>query len=165
MKRIIGIVSCLTIVCVLFFILILYSINKYSVEDKEIRRQQLIATAGSDELTEDVVSHEICIALAKYTNWDNLFLSDNFKNKYKDRSNIIDDVREIEAVNCYPDYSEENVVVVLVEKKHKIFDRDESDDITTEYHFRYTINDKNEIDDLELLEEFDTYTIDGERVE
>ncbi len=58
-----------------------------------------------------------------------LFLSDNFKNKYKDRSNIIDDVREIEAVNCYPDYSEENVVVVLAEKKHKIFDRDESDDI------------------------------------
>ena len=51
------------------------------------------------------------------------------------------------------------------QKKSDIFDTDESDDITTEYYFRYVLNEAGEIDDLILLKKQDVYTINGEPVD
>ena len=58
-----------------------------------------------------------------------------------------------------------DVVIIYAEKKSGIFDMDESDDITTEYYFRYVLNETGEIDDLILLKKRDTYTINGEPVD
>ncbi len=57
------------------------------------------------------------------------------------------------------------VVIIFAEKKHRIFDIDESDDVTTQYRFKYVLNDAGEIDDLILLKKMDVYTINGEPVD
>ena len=46
-----------------------------------------------------------------------------------------------------------------------VFDIDESDDVTTQYRFKYVLNDAGEIDDLILLKKMDVYTINGEPVD
>ena len=50
-------------------------------------------------------------------------------------------------------------------KTKSIFDKDDSDDIATEYIFKYILDDNGEIDDLVRIDKFDIYVINGEPVE
>ena len=143
-----------------------YMLDRYSVPDKEERRHNLILSSGSDKMSESNIAHELTLALSCHTNWDNLFLSEHFKEKYKNRRNILDDVNNIANVRSGLEYENgEYVVIIFAEKKHSIFDTDDSDDITTEYYFKYVLNDMGEIDDLILLNKQDVYTINGEPVD
>ena len=143
-------------------------LNKFCIPNKEDRLNNLRVGYGITELTqldESDISSELQAALSKYTNWDNLFLSDNFKTKYKSRKDILEDVKHISAVRGGITYKYgSNAIVIYAEKKPGFFDTDKSDDITTEYYFRYILNDEGEIDDLILLEKRDVYTINGEPV-
>lgn len=146
-----------------------YLLNKYSIPTKEKRLSNLKVSCGITDLNDmdqSLIAGDICAALSKYTNWDNLFLSENFKKKYKNRRNILDDVNNIANIHSGLEYENgEYIVIIFAEKKHGLFDMDESDDITTEYHFRYILNDSGEIDDLILLKKQDVYTINGEPVD
>ena len=143
-----------------------FMLDRYSVPDKEERRQNLIISSGTDKMSDSNIAHELTIALSRHTNWDNLFLSDNFKKKYKSRKNLLDDVRHISKVSSGITYQgDDTVIIIFVEKKHGLFDTDESDDITSEYYFKYILDDNGEIDDLILLKKRDVYTINGEPVD
>ena len=139
--------------------------DRYSVPDKEERRQNLILSSGTSKMSESNTAHEITLALSRHTNWDNLFLSENFKRKYKSRKKLLDDVRHISKVSSgITHQGNDTVVIIFAEKKSGLFDADESDDVTTEYYFKYILDDNGEIDDLVLLEKRDVYTINGEPV-
>ena len=145
-----------------FFFVGEYFLRKHSVLPKEERRQNMLISRGNNKLSSADVAREIEAALSKYTNWDNLFLSENFKEKYKNRRNILEDVNRIGALSCgvSQEYGDD-VVLIFAEKKNSIFDRDESDDITTLYYFKYILDDIGEIDDIEIIDKYDVYTIDG----
>ena len=143
-----------------------FLLDRYSVPDKEERIENLILSTGTDKLSESGIANEISIALSRHTNWDNLFLSDNFKTKYKNRKNILDDTGHISNISSGLTWRDGNpVVLIFARKKTSLFDNDESDDITTEYSFKYTLNENGEIDDLILLEKNDIYTMSGDHVE
>lgn len=144
-------------------------LNKYSLPEKETRLYNLRVYMGITDLKEmddSLIASDISAALSKYTNWDNLFLSEHFKEKYKNRKNILDDVRHIAKVSSGIIYQDgEPVVLIFAEKKTPLFNLDESDDITTMYYFKYVLNEEGEIDDLILLKKQDVYTIDGTPVD
>ena len=146
-----------------------YLLNRYSVPLKQDRLSNLKAEYGITDLNEidpSLIAGDIDAALSNYTNWDNLFLSEHFKEKFKNRKNILDDADNIASISSGLDAEYGNdVVIIFAEKKSGIFDMDESDDITTEYYFRYVLNEAGEIDDLILLKKRDTYTINGEPVD
>ena len=143
-----------------------YALNRFSVPNKDERLQNLIASTEEDRLSRSGIAHEVKLALSKYTNWDNLFLSENFKSKYKNRKNILDDVGSISNIYSGLDIEYgDDVIIIFAERKGGAFDTDESDDITTKYHFRYVLNEAGEIDDLILIKKQDVYTINGEPVD
>lgn len=163
MKMLVIIVLLISIV----IILCNYFLNKYSVLNKEERINNMAVYQGKNELNGGDVANEIQSAIAKYTNWDNLFLSVNFKKKFKSKYGIIENVNDYSDFWCIDSEYEnkKNVIVIYANKKKSIFDKDESDNVTTKYYFEYKLNDKNEIDDLLLLKKMDIYTIDGAPVE
>jgi hypothetical protein len=169
LKKIITITAALFLAGCSALFLINYLLNRYSIPDKEERVHNLRVYSGITDLTQlDAadISNDIDAALQRYTNWDNLFLSEHFKKKYKNRNNILDDVGSIANIHSGLDYENgDYVVIIFADKKHSIFDTDESDDITTEYYFKYVLNDAGEIDDLILLRKQDVYTINGEPVD
>ncbi len=139
--------------------------EKYIIPDKKERLQNLKIYSGVDKPNDDIIASDIEVALYEDTNWDNLFLSENFKKKYKDRNEILDDVENIVNISSGTAYEYgDNAVVIYAEKKSDINDTDESDDITTEYYFRYILDEAGEVDDLILLKKQDIYTINGEIV-
>ena len=165
--------SVVALAFLLFFLATLFIIanillNKYSVPPKEERLNNLEECLGIDDLTElpdSYIANDIEAALSKYSNWDNLFLSENFKKKYKNRKSILENAERIARVTSGISYiSGDPVVIIFAENKCSIFDTDESDNITTEYYFKYLLNEKGEIDDLLLLEKRDVYTINGKPV-
>ena len=162
MRKIIATVISIILFLTLTVILGKHLLNEHSVAPKSERKQNLIDLYGTDRLTDDRIGHEISLAFQKYTNWDNLFLSENFKKKYKNRKSFLDDVWSIEDVYSGIDRIHgENSIAIYAQRKSSIFDTDESDDITTEYCFRYVLNDEGEVEDLILIEKRDVYTIDG----
>ncbi|MBO4374743.1 MAG: hypothetical protein J5829_06520 [Lachnospiraceae bacterium] len=169
LKKVVAIVVSILLMLGVAVIICNYLLNKYSVPDKEQRLRNLKATYGTEDIKgidRSIIAGDIKAALSKYTNWDNLFLSEHFKEKYKNRKNIIDDVNNIRDIRSglTLEYGDD-VVIIFAEKKSGIFDTDESDDITTEYYFRYVLNEAGEIDDLILLKKQDVYTINGEPVD
>ena len=162
MRKIIPFVISIILFLTLIVVLSKHLLNEHSVAPKAERRQNLIDLQGTDRLSEDRIGHEISLAFQKYTNWDNLFLSENFKKKYKNRKSFLDDVWSIEDVYSGIDRIHgEKSIAIYAQRKSSIFDRDESDDITTEYCFRYVLDEAGEVDDLILIEKRDVYTIDG----
>lgn len=141
-------------------------LDRYSVPYKKERIKNLVLSTGTDKMSESGIANELLIALSKHTNWDNLFLSDNFKKKYRSRKNILDDTGSISNISSGLAWRDgDPVVIIYAQKRTHLFDTDESDNITTEYFFKYVLNDDGEIDDLILLEKRDIYTMSGETVE
>ncbi|MBR0148136.1 MAG: hypothetical protein IJM23_02945 [Lachnospiraceae bacterium] len=168
-KKICAIIASVVLAATMLMLLVNYLLNKYSIPDKTERLNNLKKCYGITDLKEmdrSLIVGDIQAALSRYTNWDTLFLSEHFKTKYKNRKNILDDVNNI--ANIRSGLTNENgdyVVIIFAEKKHRIFDIDESDDVTTQYRFKYVLNDAGEIDDLILLKKMDVYTINGEPVD
>lgn len=166
-EKIILLIAVITAGIILVALACNYFLNKYSVPNKEERINNMVVYQGRNELNSDDVANEIQSAIAKYTNWDNLFLSANFKKKFKNKQGIIENVNDFSDFWCTDTEYENknNVIIIYANKKNSIFDKDESDNITTKYYFEYKLNDNNEIDDLILLKKMDVYTIDGSPVE
>ena len=78
------------------------------------------------------------------SDWSNLPLSDNFKNKYNNEDGIIKDhsITEI-AVNGNPEKTniEKQQVTLMVYHGYRIDD----------YYFKYILNDNDELDDVQLI--------------
>ena len=96
---------------------------------------------------------ELTHALHKYTNWDRLFLSDHFKEKYKNRKGIIPEINKYEdIVNLGGEEVDGygKVSIIYLTKKPKLFQN--KDDVTEDWYYVICIkNDKNELDDLYFI--------------
>ena len=69
--------------------------NYYSVPSKEVRISNMMRFQEKNCMDENDVANEIGFALEKYTNWDNLFLSEHFKEKYKNTISLLRSTRNI----------------------------------------------------------------------
>ena len=132
---------------------------------KEERINNMLVYSGTQVLSNTDYADEIQAALSGKINWDSLFLSDSFKKKFKDRKHILGDVRSIVDVWIGIDYAhDDNEVLVYVEQNDGIFDRDDTDDITSKYRLKYILDDNGEIDDLVILDRQEISTMTGEPV-
>ena len=142
-------------------------LSKNSTVNKKNRQKNMEDLLGRNQMDELDVAWEIESALDKYTNWDNLFLSDNFKSKYKNRENIIKHTENIENIWCSPiaDYEKTNVIEIDVDLKNGIFDKNNYDNITDVYIYEYALNEEGEINDLILIDYHQEYTDTGKRMD
>ena len=140
--------------------------NYYSVPSKEVRISNMMRFQEKNCMDENDVANEIGFALEKYTNWDNLFLSEHFKEKYKNRNAIVDDTSRIDSISCYSDknYGLDNIIVINVKYKKGLF-QDETEAKTTKYYYQYELDMNGEIDDLILIDRENVYTFDGEPID
>lgn len=134
----------------------------YSLPSKETRLKNMYYYQGKDKMDNSDIASEIALACSNYIDWNNLFLSENFKKKFKNSKNIIGNIKNVSEV-CGNHY-DGNKVEIYVLTRHSVFDKDESDDISYLLLFEYQLNAENEIDDLTLLNKAEVYTINGEPV-
>ena len=112
--------------------------------------------------------NEFDAALSKYEKWDNLFVTNNFKQKFKNYRGIINDIDNYQHLLGGYDYEEfdKKVIYISAEKKKTFLDFFNSnyDDISTEFYFDYKVDDKGWLDDVTLLKRVDVLSITGEPV-
>lgn len=160
----IKIILILISACGIFCIALVFILNKYSIPTKQERLNNMITYQGKTQFDKNDVVNEIEAIFKKHTNWDNLFISENFKNKYNDRKGLISEVDDYSNIWCAGDESDqENIVVVYCDKKENNLNIDKVNDVTVEYYFQYVVNENNEIDDLILIKKYDTYTLNEEK--
>lgn len=165
--KIFAFVLIVLIVTIIAIISIRYlSANKTGIPSKEVRRENLLISTGTTELSISDVAHELLVALSPYSDWDDLFLSEHFKEKYGSRQSIIEDMESIANMSSAVslEYGD-SAIAIYAEKKIDSAKMDESEGITTEYIFRYYLDADGEIEDIILINKQDFYTIDGEPVE
>lgn len=141
-----------------------YVMNKYSVPSKEERKKNMLAYQEKTEMDANDIADEISYALEKYTNWDNLFLSEKFKSKFKNKKGIIGNTWNIENIDCHSakPYGMGDVIVITVNYRNGFFN-DETDAVSTEFYYEYGLDANNEIDDLILKDKRNIYTFNGDR--
>lgn len=162
--RVIIIVSVILILSV--SILVYFYQHSYSGLTKEERINNMLVYSGTQILSKTDYADEIEAALSGKIDWDSLFLSDSFKEKFKDRKHILGDERSIVDVWTGIDYTyDDNEVLVYVEQNDGVFDKDDTDDITSKYRLKYILDDDGEIDDLVILDRQEISTMTGEPVE
>ncbi len=132
--------------------------------DKNERINNMLIYRGSTEITDSDIVNDIESVLSGCAKWDNLFLSEQFKSKYKSRSDFIEKPWKISNIWSGADDTKENEVIIYAGHRVPFWDNDESDNIATRYVFKYYRNNKGELDDLELIDKKDVYVIDGEPV-
>ena len=135
----------------------------FGTPSKEECIRNMVVFEGKDHFEEDDVPGEIDAALRPFANWNHLFLSENFKSKFRNRGSIIENPWNIEKVWCFRDSKNRDVIVINAEHRKSIF-QDETEAITTEYQYRYLLDQNGEIDDLILISKQDIYTFNGELV-
>lgn len=95
--------------------------------------------------------------------WDKYPLSGNFRNKFKNRFDIINEVDNAKIITGGKNKDKDNrnaEKIILIWKDNYRNDNC----FQTNYYFEYKINDKHELDDLILLRKVD-YREDGERLD
>ena len=109
----------------------------------------------------------ILLAIENKVLFDDLALTENFKMKYKKGSDIILGIKNIENLRAGNGlYDGKNVVIIFADRKESIIDIiKKNEPITTEFHFEYKLNDEGLLDDLILVDSYDTYSINGEKIE
>ena len=163
-KRIFKIISfviaAFAVVFVLFNIWI-FMIHEYGTSDLETRKFNMLISGTIDIDPEMELLH----ALQWYSNWDHLFLSDNFKNKYKKRQNILNEVDELNSMSVvavYGDDSRQKLIGISGLKKRNVFEmlNPDSVEIYRVYNFKYIVDSNGYLDDVELVgyKDFDAET-------
>ena len=154
------VVAIIAIVVVLYNICYLIVI-KYGTLDIETRKFNMLIS-GSVGIDPEM---ELLQALQWYRNWDHLFLTDNFKNKFKKRQNILHDVDKLGNMSLVEGYefdSEKEIIGISGFKRKTVFEMLNPDyiEIYSTYYFRYKVDDNGYLDDVELVgqQDFDAET-------
>ncbi len=92
---------------------------------------------GKDKMDSQDAADEIRYALEKHAGWDKLFLSDNFKGRFKNRKSILGNIRNVENIDCYSgdQYGLGDVVVITVDYRTPLFKK-----IPRQFQRNYTMN-------------------------
>lgn len=89
--------------------------------------------------------------LAGFYKWKQLPLTNHFKEKFKNRRNILSEIDNIETIYTANDkVANENVILVSADEKQNVFQKHFCLPITVECYFRYKM-DGDKLDDLELV--------------
>lgn len=138
-----------------------FVVGRYGGYDIATRKQNMLLSG----LDKPDVCNEICYLLEKYNNWNNLFLTDKFKNKFRNRQDVIKDINDYKDITGGYDYDEFNrkVVVIFATKKKNIVEifNTQDEDITTEFYFDFQTDQDGWIDDLTLLKRIDVDSTTG----
>ena len=143
------------------FVLLIVKYGGYSIQERLYNGM----ITGYTEIQHD---SELEGALVWFNNWDDLFLSNNFKNKFKNRRGIIENIDDYDNISGF--YSYDNGIkylAIYADKKKTFLDffNQDYDDISTEFYFDYKIDDKGWLDDVDLIKKIDIYTSTGLPVE
>lgn len=141
--------------------LMMYVLYKYGGTDIETRKFNMLISGLKTIYPEG----ELAYALQWYGNWDNIFLTENFKKKYKNRKGILLDVNKYENICGFMEYDYipgEKLIGISLDKKINIIETVDPDfvAITRDYYFRYKVDDNGYLDDIELVgqQDFDAET-------
>lgn len=163
-------------ICIIFaFLMVCINTNYYIIKEKEKSSYkytsiwETIEKLENEELElNDInvigIDDTLDILLYDKSLWNKLPLSDNFLKKYKNPKSIIKKYNKYESIDMgiSRDYDSDNVIVIVCTERDDIFSLIKGRNITTEYTFEYTIDDKNQLDDLKLLKEVDIDSMTAE---
>ncbi len=148
---VLGIVG--TILAILLIVLLI-NINKFiNSNDANIQNEPVI----SDKLNMDDDFVMIIRATAeRNSDWSKLPLSNGFKKKYNNKYGILgkDDNYTYLSSNSYDSNKLDNIVVLNVDHEYK----------QEYYYIYYTINENNELDDVEIIDKKLLYNENWEEV-
>ena len=98
---------------------------------------------------------ELVYALQWYCNWDNVFMTDHFKEKYKNRRQIIPNINKYSRISGGWDHELEsnNIAYIHALNKRNIIQIITGDrkTITDEYYFECFVDENGYLDDIKLL--------------
>lgn len=98
--------------------------------------------------------------------WDELALTDNFKNKYKTRDDIIPNRKKYTVFSCgYNFVDGRRCISISADKPGSIFDLYGANSITDYFYFDYKLDEKGYLDDITLVKTEKVYTLTGNLVE
>ena len=163
-------------ICIIFaFLMVCINTNYYIIKEKEKSSYkytsiwETIEKLENEELElNDInvigIDDTLDILLYDKSLWNKLPLLDNFLKKYKNPKSIIKKYNKYESIDMgiSRDYDSDNVIVIMCTERDDIFSLIKGRNITTEYTFEYTIDDKNQLDDLKLLKEVDIDSMTAE---
>lgn len=163
-------------ICIIFaFLIVCINTNYYIIKEKEKSSYkytsiwETIEKLENEELElNDInvigIDDTLDILLYDKSLWNKLPLSDNFLKKYKNPKSIIKKYNKYESIDMgiSRDYDSDNVIVIMCTERDDIFSLIKGRNITTEYTFEYTVDDKNQLDDLKLLKEVDIDSMTAE---
>lgn len=148
------------IVLILYNVCILV-IRKYGTSDLETRKFNMLIS-GNNVIDPEM---ELLHTLQWYSNWDYLFLTDNFKNKFKKRENILHDIDVLEDMSVCEGYEynyEGKVIGISGYKKKNLLEMINPNyiGIYRVYFFKYQVDENGYLDDVELVgqQDFDAET-------
>lgn len=122
----------------------------------------------NDLKTVDDFGAALCLTLAieNDSNWKFLPLSDTFRKKYKNSKAIIPEKNKYERYldGQYIDEHGNNILIIFATEYAKAFDFNDDNTITTEYHYKYIVNDLGQLDEIELIKKINTYAVTGESI-
>lgn len=155
----------IVVIVIMFLYLFNFNPDDKITKEERIYNMKLYGT----EFNESNVASEIASAIENKKIWHRLFLSDKFKEKYKNPKGIIPNIKDycwISGGNVpYEEFNKDNVIIIFADKKEPLFDFDDSDAIMTEFYFEYYMDENNDIDDIKLIKQVDTYAATGKPVE
>ena len=160
-KRAITVVAVAIIFLLILNGLIMYTLYKFGGTDIETRKFNMLIS-GMKEINPD---SELPYALQWYGNWDNMFLTENFKKKFKNRKGILKNVNSLENISGYIDYEYkfgETLIGISGFKRKNLLEMLDPDyiEIDKVYYFRYKVDENGYLDDVELVgqQDFDALT-------
>lgn len=118
-----------------------------------------------------IVGHEVydyssilrCVFESK--NWNNLSLSENFRNKYKTKFDIVDNPgRFVSYSNGVIVENDEELLIISYDES-SLFDLDGSDTTTTLMYFKYKADNNKLLDDVELVRVEKADAMTGKKIE
>ena len=150
-------IALITFCIILVSVIIVFVYNIYYSDTVNKNIENNITNSDKIVLNMDDDFAQIITNTAKRNyDWTNLPLSESFKKKYNNRIGILgkdDDYTNLYGSN-YMSNKEKQIVVLYVDHNYK----------QEEYYIHYTVNDKNELDDVEIVDKILRYDENGEEV-
>lgn len=149
------VITFIIILLLVIFILIIKSIKNTIFNDTLRKETENIIQEKKLNMDDDYVDI-IRTTAEKNADWSNLPLSKSFRKKYKQKSGILNDdkITYLSVRSGNVNNKEDQIVVLIVDHGAK----------NEDYYIHYTLNDQNELDDVEIVDKKLLYDEEGNEV-
>lgn len=98
------------------------------------------------------VAKTLVLAIEGYNNWNELALSDKFKNKYHDWHNLIDERDKYYSLMPYSEnINGKEIAAIFADTYGPVIETSSYSPIAYIYYYEYIVNENNELDDINLI--------------